>query len=77
MFSHRLDFPRRFQKSTPKMENFAFVIKAKFFGWDILYIGRRKQGLQIGVIGFFIVQCYKSNARILKAHSHSMSGGSI
>jgi hypothetical protein len=28
MFSHRLDFSRRFQKSTPKMANLAFVRKA-------------------------------------------------
>jgi hypothetical protein len=28
MFSHRFDFSRRFQKSTPKMANLAFVRKA-------------------------------------------------
>ena len=28
MFSHRLHFSRRFQKSTPKMANLAFVRKA-------------------------------------------------
>jgi hypothetical protein len=30
MFSHRLDFSRRFQKSTPKMANLAFVRQANW-----------------------------------------------
>jgi hypothetical protein len=30
MFAHRLDFSLRFQKSTPKMANLAFVRNANF-----------------------------------------------
>ena len=36
MFSHRLDFSRRFQKNIPKMANLAFVRKANY---DSIYLG--------------------------------------